>query len=93
MEYIVNNYYKISEPHIVNCCRIIYIDNAVKKFKLPLERAVCLANCFVNTFHLKCKYSKEIKQNIEIYLPIIFKNGIRVPEYNMNIIKEIKEKM
>ena len=50
---------------------------------------MCLANCFVNTFHLKCKYSKEIKQNIDNYLPIIFKNGIRVPEHYNNLIGKI----
>ena len=78
----------MSEPHIINCCRIIFIDNAVKKHKLPIERAVCLSNCFVNTFHLKCIYSKEIKKNIEYHLPIIFKNGIRVPEFYSNLIRE-----
>ena len=33
---------------------------------------------------------KEIKQNIDNYLPIIFKNGIRVPEHYGNLIGKIR---
>jgi hypothetical protein len=53
-----------------------------------LSRAVVLANCFVNKHTMKSVYGPELENEIEKNCPDMFKNGLRVPEFYMDIIKQ-----
>jgi hypothetical protein len=52
-----------------------------------LTRAVVLANCFVNKHTIQSGYAPELEKEIESNCPDMFKNGLRIPEFYMNIIK------
>ena len=52
-----------------------------------LARAVLLANCFVNKHTIQSGYAPELEKEIESNCPVMFKNGLRIPEFYMNIIK------
>lgn len=84
MDEIVKLYYNKTEPHDINCFRIKYIEENQKKMKI--KQAVCLANCFVNSYWLKTIYSEEIKKKFQSNLPNIFKNEIKLPTFYTDII-------
>lgn len=52
-----------------------------------LKRAVVLANCFVNKHTIQSGYEPELEKEIEMNCPDMFKDGLRIPEFYMNIIK------
>ena len=52
-----------------------------------MSKAVVLANCFINMYTLKCKYSNELMHEIEINCPDMFKSELRVPEFYLNLIQ------
>lgn len=54
---------------------------------VELSKAVVLANCFVNKNTIGSGYEPELEKEIEEYCPDMFKNGLRIPEFYMNIVK------
>jgi hypothetical protein len=54
---------------------------------VELSKAVVLANCFVNKNTIGSGYEPELEREIEEHCPDMFKNGLRIPEFYMNIIK------
>lgn len=85
MNFLIQKYYKKHEPLKFNCARLIYIEHALKTH--DLTRAVVLANCFVNKHTIQSGYAPELEKEIESNCPEMFKNGLRIPEFYMNIIK------
>lgn len=63
----------------------MYIENAQKI--LGFDRAIVLANCFLNIHTIKSKYNNELLREIDKYCPGIFKKELRVPEFYINTIK------
>ena len=63
----------------------MYIENAHKK--LEFNRALVLANCFLNMHTIKSKYDKNLLEEIEEYCPEIFKKALRVPQFYMDTVK------
>lgn len=52
-----------------------------------LTRALILANCFVNKHTIQSVYELELEKEIQSNCPAMFKNGLRIPEFYINIIK------
>lgn len=63
----------------------MYIENAQKI--LGFNRAIVLANCFLNMHIIKSKYNNELLKEIDKYCPNIFKKELRVPEFYMDTVK------
>lgn len=53
---------------------------------MKIKQAVCLANCFVNSYWLKTVYSDDIKKKIQNNLPNSFKKEIKLPTFYTDII-------
>ena len=54
---------------------------------VELSKAVVLANCFVNKNTIGSGDEPELEREIEEHCPDMFKNGLRIPEFYMNIVK------
>lgn len=63
----------------------MYIENSQKI--LGFNRAIVLANCFLNMHTIKSKYNNELLTEIDKYCPDILKKELRVPEFYMNTVK------
>lgn len=63
----------------------MYIENAQKK--IGFNRALVLANCFLNMHVISSNYNNELLKEIDKYCPDIFKRELRVPEFYMDTIK------
>lgn len=46
-----------------------------------------LANCFLNMYTIKCKYSQYLEDLIYNNTPEIFKIEIKVPDYYLNVVR------
>ena len=83
-------YYNKNEPIKFNCARLIYIEHAIKNN--TIEKSVKLANCFVNMYTINSVYNENTKKEIIENCPTLFKNGIRIPDYYMILVKELINK-
>jgi len=65
----------------------MYIEHALKKNNL--EVSVKLANCFVNIHTISSVYSSDVQKEIDKNCPLCFKNGIRIPDFYIILIKKL----
>lgn len=65
----------------------MYLEHAIKNNSL--EKAIKLSNCFVNMYTINSVYNENIKKDIIENCPMVFKNGIRIPDYYMILVKKI----
>lgn len=70
--------------------RLIYLEHALKTN--DIKKSILLANCFVNINVLKCEYNNELIKSVNENCPNIFKNELRVPEFYIENINNIKKK-
>ena len=68
----------------------MYIEHAVKNN--TLEKSIKLANCFVNMHTMNSVYNENTKKDIIENCPVIFKNGLRIPDYYMILVKNLINK-
>ena len=71
--------------------RLIYLEHALKTN--DIKKSILLANCFVNINVLKCEYNNELIKSVNDNCPNIFKNELRIPQFYMNNIINIKKKL
>jgi len=52
-----------------------------------LSKAVVLACCYINKNIIGSVYEPGLEREIEEHCPDMFKNGLRIPDFYMNIVK------
>lgn len=63
----------------------MYLEHALKYNNL--NRAIVLSNCFMNRMTIGSGYKSDVEKDVDKYCPNVFNNGIRIPEFYLNIIK------